>query len=71
MKEKVILKVISNYFNLGLVLMNADSTGQTIDQVIDIAVQSALNVMPDETDVDLLAMYSINILRENVGLPKE
>ena len=71
MKDQVILKVLSNYFNLGVVLMNADSTDQTIDQVIDIAVQSALNTMPDESNIDTLAMFAVNMLRENVGLPKE
>jgi len=68
MKEKIMLKLICDPFMLGLVLALQASIGNSIEQILDDAAQSALNDHPGNTNLDQLVNYAGDFIRVQLGM---
>ena len=69
MKESVGFNLLCDQFMLGLVLSLQASTGQTIYEIADIAVQGAINDHPNVDDISELVNYASNNIKIQLGFP--
>ena len=69
MKESVGFNLLCDQFMLGLVLALQASTGESIFDIVDKAVQSAINDHPSCDDVSELVMYASNNIKIELGFP--
>lgn len=69
MKEKIIANIMTDQFNIGLVLSLQASNYMSISQIVNDASQSALNDHPRETDVNTLSDYAMDYIRIQLGMP--
>jgi hypothetical protein len=68
MKEKIIAILMTDQFNIGLVIALQASNYMSIQNIIDDAAQSALNDHPKETDANVLADYASDFIRIQLGM---
>jgi hypothetical protein len=69
MKESVGYSLLCDQFMLGLVLSLQASTGESIYEIVDKAVQSAINDHPSCDDISELVVYSSDNIKIALGFP--
>ena len=69
MKDQIKVGLLTDNFMLGLILALQAVMGQSLDEITDIAAQTAINEHPDLTDIPQLVIYAGNFIRMQLGMP--
>jgi hypothetical protein len=69
MKESVGFNLLCDQFMLGLILALQASTGESLFEIVDKAVQSAINDHPNCDDISELVGYSSDNIKIALGFP--
>jgi len=69
MKESVGFNLLCDQFMLGLILALQASTGESLFEIADKAVQGAINDHPSCDDVSELVVYASNNIKIELGFP--
>jgi hypothetical protein len=63
MKEKIIALLMTDQFNIGLVIALQASNYMSISEIVNDAVETAIN------DVNVLADHASNFIKMQLGMP--
>jgi len=69
MKDQIKVGLLVDNFMLGLILAVQAMGGQSLDEIVDNAAQSAINEHPGLTDIPQLVIYAGNFIRMQLGMP--
>lgn len=69
MKNEIKLNLLTDNFMLGLILSVQAANSISISQIVEDAVEGAVNDNPNSHDVNLLTEFAGNNIRMQLGIP--